>query len=258
MLNSIRKKILIVALVSLSLLQGCTTVTHPDPQDPWEGMNRDIFSFNDDVDEYIMKPSARAYQWVMPEFLDVGVTNIFSNLLDAGVSVNNFLQGKVKEGSMDIARLMVNSTVGIAGFFDVATLIDLPKHEEDFGQTMAVWGMPSGPYFVIPFYGPSTVRGVGGRLGDTVLHPLTYTGLFANPVVSWGALAARTVEIIDIRADFLGAEAVASEAALDRYTFFRSAYRQRRQYLINDGAAQALDLGDDDMSDDKLLYEGLE
>ncbi len=258
MLNSIRKNSLIIAFVTLSLLAGCTAVAHPDPQDPWEGMNRDIFAFNDDIDEFIMKPVARAYQWITPEFIDVGVTNFFSNLLDVGVSINNFLQGKPKEGSMDVARLVVNSTVGVAGFFDVATSLDLPKHEEDFGQTMAVWGVPSGPYFVIPFYGPSTVRGVGGRLGDTILHPLTYTGLFANPTVSWVALGARAVEIIDIRADFLGAEAVASEAALDRYTFFRSAYRQRRQYLIKDGAAQALDFGDDDLSDDKLLYEGLE
>jgi len=257
MFNSIRKNSLVIAFVSLTLLQGCTTVAPQDPQDPWEGMNRDIFIFNDEVDELLMKPSARVYQWITPEFVDIGITNFFSNLLDIGVSVNNFLQGKPKEGSMDVARLVVNSTVGIAGFFDVATWINLPKHEEDFGQTMAVWGIPSGPYFVIPFYGPSTVRGVGGRLGDTALHPLTYTGLFANPAVGWSAFGARVVEIIDIRADFLGAEAVASEAALDRYTFFRSAYRQRRNYLIHDGAAQSLDF-DDDISDDKLLYEGVE
>ena len=259
MLNNIRKYHLIPGLLLVCLLQGCVTVTHPDPTDPWESMNRGILSFNDEVDKFILKPVAKGYQWITPEFADVGISNFFSNLKDIGVSVNDFLQAKPKQGSMDAARFLVNTTVGIAGFIDVATMIELPKHEEDFAQTLAVWGVPRGPYFVMPFYGPSSVRGVGGYLGDTALHPLTYTFFFANPGVSWGAVGLRAVEIVDVRADFLGAEAVASEAAVDRYIFFRSAYMQRRDYLISDGEALPLDFEDlDDEDLDESLYEDLE
>ncbi len=260
MLDSLKKYQLACALFALCLVQGCATVAHPDPTDPWESVNRNIFAFNDEADKFMLKPIAKGYQWITPEFVDIGITNFFSNLLDVGVSINGFLQAKPKQGGMDIARVLVNSTAGIAGFVDVASMIDLPKHEEDFAQTLAVWGVPRGPYIVLPLYGPSSARGVGGRIGDTALHPLTYTFLFANPGFGWGAFGARVVEVIDVRADFLGAEAVASEAAVDRYIFFRSAYMQRRDYLINDGVAQALDLGEFD-SDEELdedLYEGLE
>ena len=259
MLKISRKFRIILCVSYLLILQACATVSHPEPSDPWEGMNRGILSFNDETDKYILKPVAKGYQWITPEFVDVGISNFFSNLKDIGVSVNDFLQAKPKQGGMDAARFLVNSTVGIAGFIDVAAMIDLPKHDEDFAQTLAVWGVPRGPYFVMPFYGPSSVRGVGGYLGDTALHPLTYTFFFANPGVSWGAAGLRLVEIIDVRADFLGAEAVASEAALDRYIFFRSAYMQRRDYLINDGQAQLLELDDMDDEDlDESLYEDLE
>ncbi|NOQ63679.1 MAG: VacJ family lipoprotein [Methyloprofundus sp.] len=253
MLNKIRKVSGIIALGSVLILQGCTTVANPDPEDPWEGMNRDIMTMNDKVDTYLLKPVAKSYQWITPDFADVGVTNFFSNLKDIGVSANGFLQAKPQQGSMDAARFVVNSTVGLVGFFDVATMIDLPKHEEDFGQTLAVWGVPRGPYFVMPFYGPSSVRGVGGVLGDAALHPLSYTPLFASSAVGWAAVGLRTVEAIDTRADFLGAEAIASEAAMDRYIFFRSAYMQQREYLINDGEAQPLDLElEDDFDEEEL------
>ncbi len=260
MLDKLKKYRLVCGLLGMYLLQGCTTVAHPEPTDPWEGMNRDIFAFNDQADKYVLKPVAKGYQWITPEFVDIGITNFFSNLLDVGVSINGFLQAKPKQGSMDVARILVNSTVGIAGFVDVATMIELPKHEEDFAQTLAVWGVPRGPYFVLPLYGPSSIRGVGGRIGDTALHPLTYTFLFANPGFGWGAFGARVVEVIDIRADFLGIEAVASEAAVDRYIFFRSAYMQRRDYLINDGVTQELDLDEFDFDEDfdEDLYEDLE
>ncbi|MDF1584731.1 MAG: VacJ family lipoprotein [Methyloprofundus sp.] len=250
-----KKYRLVLGSIGIVFLQACTTVPVTDPVDPWEGMNRDIFEFNNEVDRVLLKPVAKGYQWITPEFLDVGISNFFSNLKDIGVSVNDFLQAKPKQGVMDSARFLVNSTVGIAGFFDVATMLDLPKHEEDFAQTLAVWGVPRGPYFVIPFLGPSSVRGVGGYAGDYALHPLSYA-FFAGSGVSWGAAGLRTIEMIDVRADFLDAEVVASEAAVDRYLFFRSAYMQRRDYLINDGAAQPLEL--EDMGDDELLYKELE
>ncbi len=246
---------LVLGCIGIMFLQACTTVPVTDPADPWEGMNRDVLEFNDKVDQILLKPVAKGYRWIMPEFLDIGISNFFSNLKDIGVSVNDFLQAKPQQGAMDSARFLVNSTVGIAGFIDVGTMIDLPKHEEDFAQTLAVWGVPRGPYVVIPFLGPSSVRGIGGYAGDYALHPLTYTFFFASPGVSWGATGLRTLEMIDVRADFLDAEAVASEAAVDRYLFFRSAYMQRRDYLINDGAPQLLDL---EGMDDESLYEGLE
>ncbi len=251
-----KKYRLVLSIIGVIVLQACTTVPYTDPSDPWEGMNRDILEFNDGVDRIILKPVAKGYQWITPEFLDVGISNFFSNLKDIGVSVNGFLQAKPKQGAMDSARFLVNSTVGIAGFIDVAAMIDLPKHEEDFAQTLAVWGVPRGPYFVIPFLGPSSVRGIGGYAGDYALHPLTYTFFFASSGVSWGATGLRALEMIDVRADFLDAEAIASEAAVDRYLFFRSAYMQRRDYLINDGAAQLLEF--EDMDDDESLYEDLE
>ena len=261
MINKIRKYRLTLGSIALILLQACTTVPHPVPADPWEGMNRDIFAFNDQVDKFVLKPVAKGYQWITPEFVDTGISNFFSNLKDISVSVNGFLQAKPKEGGMDAARFLVNSTVGIAGFIDVGTMINLPKHEEDFAQTLAVWGVPRGPYFIIPFLGASSVRGVGGYVGDSALHPLTYTFFFGSSAVSWGlSVGLRSVEIVDVRADFLGAEAVASEAAIDRYVFFRSAYMQRRDYLISDGEAQPLDfegMDDEDLGED-LYEEGLE
>lgn len=261
MINKINKYRLLLGGVILAVLQGCTTVPHPVPEDPWEGMNRDILSFNDQVDKFVLKPVAKGYQWITPEFADIGISNFFSNLKDIGVSVNDFLQAKPKRGIMDTTRFLVNSTAGIAGFIDVATMIDLPKHQEDFAQTLAVWGVPRGPYFVIPLLGPSSVRGVGGYVGDSALHPLTYTFFFGSSAVSWGlSVGLSTVEIVDARADFLGAEAVASEAAIDRYVFFRSAYMQRRDYLISDGAVQPLDfegMNGEDLGED-LYEEGLE
>lgn len=257
MINKISKYRLVLGLILLAMLQACATVSHPDPADPWEGMNRDILSFNDQVDKFVLKPVAKGYQWITPEFVDTGISNFFSNLKDIGVSVNGFLQAKPKQGGMDTARFLVNSTAGIGGFIDVATMIDLPKHEEDFAQTLAVWGVPRGPYVVIPLLGPSSVRGVGGYIGDTALHPLTYTLFFGSTALSTGlSVGLRTVEIIDVRADFLGAEAVASEAAVDRYIFFRSAYMQRRDYLISDGAAQPLDvegMDGEDLGEDLYL-----
>jgi len=258
MLYIIKNYRLVLGLSAVLLLQACATVTHPDPADPWEGMNRGILSFNDEVDKYILKPVAKGYQWITPEFADVGISNFFSNLKDIGVSVNDFLQAKPKQGGMDAARFLVNTTAGIGGFIDVAAMIDLPKHEEDFAQTLAVWGVPRGPYFVIPFLGPSSVRGVGGYVGDAALHPLTYTLFFGSNALSTGlSVGLRAVEVVDGRADFLGAEAVASEAAVDRYIFFRSAYIQRRNYLISDGAAQPLDMEDMDALDEEDLGESL-
>jgi len=238
------------------LLSGCTQIEKPSASDPWEGVNRDIQEFNDDLDTAIMRPVAKGYRSITPKLVDTGITHIFSNLKDIGVAVNNGLQAKPKLATMDSARFLINSTVGIAGIFDVATPIGLEKHEEDFGQTLAVWNVPKGPYLVLPFYGPSSARGLLGRIGDIALHPLTYVGALSSSGVGWGMVGVRAIEVIDSRADLLGLETVVDEAALDRYTFIRSSYQQQREHLISDGSAKENLKLDSDIEDD--LYEGLE
>jgi len=227
----------LIAIGAMALLTGCATVQSPDPRDPWESWNRGVQSFNDDVDGYVMKPVAKGYNWIMPNFADQAVTNFFSNLDDIGVFTNDLLQAKVMQSGMDTARFLVNTTAGVGGLIDVASMIDLPKHNEDFDQTLGVWGVPTGPYVVLPFFGPSSPRGVVGLVGDAAMNPITYAGFYLNPewigaAVSMGSGA---LKVIDARSDLLGMEKVASEAAVDRYQFFRDAYLSNRNYLVKDG-----------------------
>ncbi|WP_031432911.1 MlaA family lipoprotein [Methylomarinum vadi] len=223
------KLVSIVGMILLFFIGGCaTTAEIHDPKDPWEGWNRKVQSFNDDLDDYVMKPVAKGYRWVMPGFADRAVSNFFSNIDDIGVTINDLLQGKVAQSGSDGARFLVNTTAGIGGLIDVGSMIDLPKHKEDFGQTLGVWGLSTGPYMVLPFFGPSSPRGVGGLVGDAVMNPITYMGGY----VSTGLFA---LNATDLRADNLAMEKIADEAALDRYIFFRDAYLARRNYLVYDG-----------------------
>jgi phospholipid-binding lipoprotein MlaA len=215
-------------IVLLGALMGCATISK-DPQDPLEGWNRGVQTFNDKLDDYAMKPIAKGYQWITPSFVDQGVSNFFSNINDIGVTINDLLQFKITQTGMDGSRFIVNTVAGVAGFVDVAAMIDLPKHNEDFDQTIGVWGIPTGPYLVLPFFGPSSPRGVVGLAGDVAMNPISYvlasgvaTGLFG-------------LNAIDLRADNLANERIATEAAVDRYAFFKSAYFQQREYLIHDG-----------------------
>ena len=240
----------LIAVGMMALLEGCATVKTPDPKDPWESWNRSVQSFNDGVDDYLMKPVAKGYQWVTPAFVDRGVTNFFSNIDDIGVSANDLLQGKFLQSGLDGARFLVNTTAGVAGLVDVGGMIGLPKHDEDFDQTLGVWGVPAGPYLVLPFFGPSSPRGVLGLAGDAAMNPFTYAGFYLNP--NWLGAAVSigpgALKIIDARADLLGMEKVATEAALDRYQFFRDAYLSNRNYLIKDGNVP---------EDDVLKFEDL-
>lgn len=215
-------------LVLSGMLGGCAT-TAKDPKDPFEGWNRGVQTFNDNLDNYAMKPVAKGYQWITPSFVDRGVTNFFSNINDIGVTLNDLFQCKISQTGMDGSRFIVNSIAGIAGFIDVAEMIDLPKHNEDFDQTMGVWGVPSGPYLVLPFFGPSSPRGVGGLIGDAAMNPISYLD---SGVITGGLFG---LNAIDLRADNLTNEKIATEAAVDRYSFFKSAYFQQREYLIHDG-----------------------
>ncbi len=227
--------------VVLGQLSACATVDVVDQRDPWESWNRTVHSFNEGVDDYAMKPVAKGYRWIMPNFMDVAVSNVFSNIDDIGVTVNDALQGKFKQSAMDLSRFIVNSTVGIAGLIDIASMIDLPKHDEDFGQTLGYWGMPTGPYLVLPFFGPSSPRGVLGLAGDIVMDPTTYLSF---PI----STSIKTVNAIDTRADYLGMEKMAEEASVfGEYEMNRNSYIERRAYLVSDGVEST--------EDDLLLEE---
>lgn len=223
-------------VVSMSLAGCATTVTTPpNPNDPWQGWNRSVQSFNDDVDKIILKPMALAYQWATPKPVDDGVTNFFGNINDIGVTVNDLLQFKMVQGGLDASRFLVNTTAGVAGVFDVAKMINLPKHNEDFGQTLGVWGVPSGSYLVLPFFGSSSPREMIGLLGDALMNPLTYVSFIGGSAASAAAAGSRVVDVTDTRADIMTTEKIVDEASVDRYDFIKNAYRQHREYLVYDG-----------------------
>ncbi|MGR9108399.1 MAG: MlaA family lipoprotein [Gammaproteobacteria bacterium] len=221
-------------------LSGCAT-TAKDPRDPWEGWNRGVQSFNDTADDYVIRPVAEGYQWVTPSFVDQGVTNFFNNIGDIRVTVNDFLQFKFSQGSEDFTRFLINTTLGVGGLVDVGTMLEFERHDEDFGQTLGAWGVPPGPYLVLPFLGPSTPRETVGLVGDAATNPVFYIDF---PAVTWSLTA---LKYIDLRADLLSASRIVEEAALDRYEFFRNAYLQRREYLVHDGN---LPLEDEEIEED--------
>lgn len=222
-----RAAALSVALAT-SLLAGCAT-TATDPRDPLEPLNRGIYTFNEHVDGLILKPVAEAYRLLLPPFARTGVSNFFSNLNDVVVALNNLLQGKVNQAASDASRVVVNSTVGVLGFIDVATKMGLEKHDEDFGQTLGYWGVGDGPYLVLPLFGPSSLRDAVGRIPDHYGDPVSYIDPSRDRNQVWAA------RVINRRAELLGASRVLEAAALDPYIFVRDAYLQRRRNLVYDG-----------------------
>lgn len=246
-----QKEKIVVRLLSATLLSSlvaCASAVK-DERDPMENWNRNVQSFNDRADTYVLKPLATGYHFVMPSFADQGVTNLFSNIDDIGVFVNDLLQFKFEQAGLDGSRFIVNSVAGVGGLVDVADMIDLPKHKEDFDQTLGVWGMPAEPYMVLPLFGPSSPRGLVGMLGDTAMDPSNYVG-FGVLGLSTGAAATAissgtsAVEKLDTRADLLGAEKVINEAASDNYEFIKNSYYQQRDYLVNDGKETGKDVMD--------------
>ncbi|MCI0654720.1 MAG: VacJ family lipoprotein [Methylococcaceae bacterium] len=228
------RRFLCGGLTLAALLSGCAA-NAIDPNDPWEDWNRSIDSFNDSVDKTILKPMAEGYVWTTPESVDQGVTNFFSNIQDIGVTLNDLLQSKFSQAGMDSCRFLINTTLGIAGVIDVASLLDLHKHSEDFDQTLGVWGIPAGPYLVLPFWGPSSPRGIFGLVGDALMDPLTYTFFVGGSAVAAATLGAAVLDVTDTRAALLLAGKIVDETSVDRYDFLKSSYLQRREYLIRDG-----------------------
>lgn len=224
-LQALARPLLLSLLVAAG---GCATTA--DNQDPWEGLNRKTFAFNDAVDRAVLKPVAQGYQRVVPAPAREGVNNFYGNVEDVATSLNNLLQGKMAEGINDAGRVVVNTLFGVFGLWDVATPLGLEKHYEDFGQTLGWWGLESGPYLVLPFLGPSTLRDAPAKAVD----PQWYYADAINPErVYWGLW---TLDKVRTRANLLQGESVLEEAALDRYTFIRDAWLQRRRSQVYDGS----------------------
>ncbi|TBU85674.1 MlaA family lipoprotein [Phytopseudomonas dryadis] len=195
-------------------------------EDPWESINRPIFRFNDTLDTYALKPLAQGYRKVTPQFLEDGIHNLFRNVGDVGNLANNLLQGKVHDAGVDTSRVLFNTTLGVLGFFDVASRMGLQRNDEDFGQTLGVWGLGSGPYVVLPLLGPSSVRDAASKVPDSFLTAYPYMDHVPTRNVTRG------VNMIDTRASLLDAERLISG---DKYVFIRNAYLQSREFKVRDG-----------------------
>ena len=218
-------------LLALLLVQGCASrpQVQADPRDPWEGMNRQIYAFNEKVDDAVLQPVARTYVKVLPSFVRTGVRNFMGNLGDVWTTVNAGLQLKGQAAAESFMRVAVNSTLGLYGVLDVATEAGLEKRREDFGQTLGHWGVGSGPYVMLPLFGPSTLR-------DTVALPLD---MQAGPSAFFSGSDARNVvgvtRVIDLRAGLLQTSDALKGASLDSYSFVRDAWLQKRQSDVYDG-----------------------
>lgn len=247
----IKKYAVLFIFCSVTLGSGCATLDGPpNPDDPLESYNRAMFSFNETMDKAVLKPVAKGYNWIMPDFASTGVTNFFNNLDDIVVFFNSLLQLKFHEAVSTSARLVWNTTIGLLGFIDVATHMELPKLNEDFGQTLAFWGVDSGPYFVLPFLGPSTVRDGLSVPVDWVL----FDPVFQDKELKV-TLSLLVVRYTDKRAGLLTATNIIDETAPDKYAFIRDAFLQRREYLIHDGNPPDTDMSDEELFSDDDLFE---
>jgi phospholipid-binding lipoprotein MlaA len=217
-----------LALAATGLITGCATGPDRKPGDPLEPVNRVVFNFNDGLDRYVAVPVAKGYQKVTPQPLRTAVSNFFSNLGDLSNAANALLQLKITDATEDIVRFALNSTFGLGGLLDWATPAGLPKHHQDFGLTLGHWGVPSGPYLVLPLFGPSTVRDSLGLVVDVKFNPLNYMEpAVRNPLY--------ILQFVSVRSDLLGATDLLQQAALDKYSFVRDAYTQQRRARLGTG-----------------------
>lgn len=217
----------ILAVLFSLLLGGCAS-SGTNKDDPWEGWNRGVYKFNKSVDSAIAKPLTKGYKAVTPDIVEKGVSNIFSNLEDIPNMFNNLLQGKLLDSFSDLGRFAINSSIGIAGIWDPASKMGLEKHDEDFGQTLGKWGVSSGPYVMLPFLGPSTVR-------DTAAYPVDSSLDLINEIDHIPTRnQVKILELLDTRAELMKFEDLLKDAT-DEYAFVRDAYLQNRRYKVLDG-----------------------
>jgi phospholipid-binding lipoprotein MlaA len=244
-----RGGLLLAALLLLNSV-GASAERSPNDRDPWEGMNRGIYSFNTGLDTVLIHPIAKGYNWVLPKPVRKGVSNFFDNLGDVVTVVNDLLQGKFEQALEDTSRVLWNSTIGIGGLFDPASAMGLERHQEDLGQTFGVWFAKDdpGPYLVLPILGPSTVRDGTGLIGDIFTWPVYW--LPAKGYVTWGLAG---LGYLDTRAELLETEKVLDEASLDRYAFLRDSYFQHRRDQVYDG--EVPDDEDEDTFEDEFEPE---
>ncbi len=260
--SSGRTLVLAFSLAVLSVLGGCASAPGPqaggamssapaasgavaeavNPIDPWEHWNRKVYAFNDAIDKAVAKPVAEAYRNVVPSLVRRGVDNVLGNLHDIWSTVNNFLQGKFQYGLEMGARVLANTTMGLGGLLDPATEMRLTRHTEDFGDTLGHWGVPSGPFVMLPLLGPSTVRESAGFLVDHQASPSKL------PRTATGRDAVTVIEFVNARANLLDAGQLMDQVALDRYSFLRDAYLAQRRNMLYNGAPP-LDTFDDGADD---------
>lgn len=248
--HNLRRWFVVLCIAGLTALTACAGNIPAAPKDqraeydPWEGLNRRIHNFNDGLDKITLKPLAKAYQWIMPEYAERGVHNASVNLLGPLYIINNLLQGKPGRAGKELGRLIINTTIGIGGLFDVATDIGIESNPEDFGQTFAVWGIPDGPYVVVPFLGPHTLSGAFAIPFNIAADPVVYLDDSKERWIIYG------IRLIDARMQLFEIDEMV-EDAYDPYLRIREAFLQNRRFRIYDGNPPE----DDDFYDEFLEEE---
>ncbi len=235
---SLRRALAVAGLTALALLAGCATAPTGKPEaaatapsiDPWENWNRKVFAFNETLDVNVLKPVAETYRKVVPSLVRTGINNVLGNLRDVWSTANQFMQGKVQLGMEMGMRVLTNSFFGLGGLLDPASEMGLTKRSEDFGQTLGRWGLGSGPFVVLPLFGPSTLRDTAGLVVDLQVSPSRL------PETANGRYGVTAIDLVNTRTNLLATGSLIDQVALDKYSFIRDAYLARRRDELYDGA----------------------